>query len=866
MTNFANMRKWILGLLAVFSLHLHAQFSDSFNDGDLNNNPVWIYNTGDFEIMSGRLKTMNANGGAVKYGISSRANLDSAEIYTWEFQYGINPSSANYTEFWIAADTVVEKARNGYFVRAGNTKDEISLYKMVNGVASEILSGADGELNKTNNHYRLWLERKGDSISLYRKDLISTVTVLEGTIYETGLKGGKYVGIHVIQNGTTAIGKHFFDNIYLGNKIKDSLSPRMISAAFIYPDKISVTFNEAIKNLQTNQFSLQVDGVMLGNPLTVLPDFSAPDKCILQFSQNIKTNVNCSLTNQGTADIADNLSGPNTKSFISLFADTAILHDLIFTEIMATPAPSAGILPEEEYVELFNRSGKWIALKNYKFSDRSSSISLPDSVIAPYSYFTISKNTALKLDSMGTWVGVNTLPSLNNDEDYVSLFNHRGEKICAIEYSSSWHSDALKSGGGWSLERIDTSYYCIDDHNWKSNQGIGGTPGQRNSVAGNISAPETYLSHIYMPLPDVTDLYFSAPVDSATAFNLTNYSLLSTGENPFRIAGISRDNKVISLKWLKYFMPNTIEALRCENLKSCGGIEFPPETMRFGRPDTSGDMKNIFINEILFNPKSDGYDYVEIVNTGNRITDLKNAAFAGIHDTGSITSISSFIDQRLLMPGQYLTLTGNPADIRKQYRNHDKKALYYLSDLPTMPNDKGKIKLISRLGRTLDSMYYDAGYHSPVISSDEGVALEKTQPNAPSNSKQYWTSATSSSGYGTPGLPNSQLSTFTTDTRSQFLLLTSVITPNNDGDDDLLKIQCNLPEPGYWITLRIFNENGFQLFSPFVNYSVEQNAVIQWDGNMNGESIAAGNYVIKIEAFNQRGSTTRAKLTFSVTR
>ena len=317
------MRRLILGVFAIFSLQLNAQFSDSFTDGELNNNPKWIYNAGDFEVLSGRLKTLNTNGGAVKYGISSLANYDSAEIFSWEFQYGINPSSANYTEFWIAADSVVEKAKNGYFVRAGNTKDEISLYKMVNGVATEILSGADGELNKTNNYYRVWLERKGDSVSFYRKDLINTTTVLEGTIIEKGIKGGKYVGIHIIQNGTTAIGKHFFDNIYIGNKIKDSLPPRMVAAGFVYPNKISVTFNEPVKNIQATQFSLSVNGLILGNPSTIIPDFSAPEKCILQFSQNIKTNANCEITNQGTTDVSDNISKSNTLVLRSLFADTA---------------------------------------------------------------------------------------------------------------------------------------------------------------------------------------------------------------------------------------------------------------------------------------------------------------------------------------------------------------------------------------------------------------------------------------------------------------------------------------------------------------------------------------------------------------
>lgn len=864
--NFAHMRNLLLGLLGILSLPLQAQFTDSFSDGELDKNPKWIYNTGDFEVLSGKLKTLNANGGAVKYGISSLANYDSAEIYVWEFQYGINPSSANYTEFWVTADSWVEKAKNGFFIRAGNTKDEISLYKMVNGTASEILSGTDGELNKTSSHYRVWLERNKDSVSLYRKDLINSTTLKEGTIYMPELKGGKYVGIHVIQNGTTAIGKHLFDNLYIGEKIKDTLAPRMITGTFIYPNQISVTFNEPIKDLQPQQFSLSVNSVSFGIPSVIIPDFVSPEKCILQYNQNLTTNVSCTLSNQGTRDISDNTSVLHSVNFNAVFADTAILNDLIFTEIMAVPAPSVGSLPEEEYLELYNRTGKWISLKNYKLSDRSSAVTLPDTVIPPQTYFTISKSTALKLDTLGAWVGVGTLPSLNNDGDYFTLFNHRGEKICAIEYFSGWHSDALKAKGGWSLERVDNTYYCIDDNNWKSNQSGGGTPGQPNSVAGTLAIPETFLSHAYMPESDVTELHFSAPLDSASAYTLSNYTLVSSGKNPFRVVGISQDNKVISLKWLHNFIPNNIETVEVNNLKSCGNIVFPSETVKVGRPDTAKEIRGIFINELLFDPIADGFDYLEIYNAGNRIIDMKNTAIAGINDTGAIASVSAFIEKRLLLPGHFLVLTGSPSDIRKRYNRHDKRAFKTMPDLPTMSNDKGNIRLINRFGKTLDSIVYEDDFHSPIISNKDGIALEKTQPDAPSNKQQYWTSATSTSGYGTPGMPNSQLSIIVTDAKRYFTLLNHVITPNNDGNHDLLKIKCVLPDPGFWITMHIFNENGFPVATPFRNFSAGQDDLLQWDGNIDGNTIAAGNYIIKIEAFNQSGLRIRGKLNFSVNR
>src|SRR5687767_7296985 len=101
----------------LLSLPARSQFSDSFQDGSLSNNPSWIYKSSDFEILNGRLHSINSNGGAVQYGISSKWNWAGVEVFDFEFELQANPSSSNYIDFFLSADSLTELARNGYFVR-----------------------------------------------------------------------------------------------------------------------------------------------------------------------------------------------------------------------------------------------------------------------------------------------------------------------------------------------------------------------------------------------------------------------------------------------------------------------------------------------------------------------------------------------------------------------------------------------------------------------------------------------------------------------------------------------------------------------------------------------------------------------------
>ena len=74
--------------------------------------------------------------------------------------------------------------------------------------------------------------------------------------------------------------------------------------------------------------------------------------------------------------------------------------------------------------------------------------------------------------------GLKQFPSLTDGGNIICLSDSSGTLITGVEYSSDWHSDELKSGGGWSLEMIDLQFPFYIEGNWTSSSSRkGGTPG-----------------------------------------------------------------------------------------------------------------------------------------------------------------------------------------------------------------------------------------------------------------------------------------------------------------------------------------------------------------------------------------------------
>src|SRR5690606_34249029 len=94
----------------------------------------------------------------------------------WEFFVNLQfqTSSANYVDVYLTSDSALlnHSANNAYFVRIGNTKDEICLYKKVGSTNHLLIDGVDGITNTSNNTLKIKVTRD----SLYNWQLERDLT------------------------------------------------------------------------------------------------------------------------------------------------------------------------------------------------------------------------------------------------------------------------------------------------------------------------------------------------------------------------------------------------------------------------------------------------------------------------------------------------------------------------------------------------------------------------------------------------------------------------------------------------------------------------------------------------------------------
>ncbi|MBA2250056.1 MAG: lamin tail domain-containing protein [Chitinophagaceae bacterium] len=548
-------------------------------------------------------------------------------------------------------------------------------------------------------------------------------------------------------------------------------------------------------------------------------------------------------------------------------AQDANRNDVIIDEIFADPTPQIG-LPAAEFVELKNVATIPFNLAGWKLSDGTSTATLPNFILLPDSFVIIcATSAAVSFVPFGRALGVSNFPSLNNDADIISLRSPQNKIIHAVSYSDNWYQNVLKKEGGWTLEMTDTKNPCSGFTNWKASADPkGGTPGKINSsdaINADKQAPKLLRAFATDSLN--IRLVFEEPLDSLTAATLANYTISDGGVIQ---AAVCRppvfDEVDIKLKTI--LQSDKIYSITVNGVTDCAGnIIGSKKSVRVGL-STLPDSFDIVINEILFNPRPDGVDYVELYNRSQKITDASQLYVANRSTTGVISSIMQLTEIPLLLfPADYLVITTEPAIVKQQYISLNPEAFIRALTMPSFPDDKGDVIILNAQGKNIDEVKYNDKWHFKLISNTEGVALERVDYNGSSAENNFHSAATSV-GYGTPGYKNSQ---YRMDEKIQgeIKLTPEIFSPDNDGVDDFLTIDYSFPTPGYVANITVFDALGRP-----VRY-LQRNALsgikgnYRWDGlGENFQKLSQGIYIIYTEIFNTDGKKKQFKNTVVLAR
>ena len=120
----------LLCVALILPYYVLGQVYDNFSDGDFTNNPNWFGLQNHFEIDSEYRLHLNAP----SENASSHLCLSSdiIENAAWEINVKLtfNTSGSNYLDWYLAAnDSLLEISSKAYFVRVGNSEDELALYR-----------------------------------------------------------------------------------------------------------------------------------------------------------------------------------------------------------------------------------------------------------------------------------------------------------------------------------------------------------------------------------------------------------------------------------------------------------------------------------------------------------------------------------------------------------------------------------------------------------------------------------------------------------------------------------------------------------------------------------------------------------------
>lgn len=857
--------------LLFFSLFIgnvaFCQVDDGFNDGDFTQNPTWQPDLStNFVVSNGKLQS-NSTTLSSNFYIST-ANLKALNC-TWEFDVNLKfgTSGANYVDIYLISNTADLKSANinGYFVRMGDTPDEVSLYKRSGSLSSSVklIDGRDGAVNSgSNNDFKFKISRANDGTFTLQRDSTGTGNSFftEGTVIDNAFTTTSAFGFYIQQSTASFTLKHFFDNVVLKDIVVDVTPPVFVNASSADGESVILSFDEAV----------DVSDASLIDHYNITPGNIQPINATVNgytVTLNLASQLNTENYTVNVSSIKDlqgNTATNQSKTFFYKKPYTAGFKDIVINEIFADPSPQVD-LPSVEFVELWNRTTEDIALSGFKYSDATSTfIFSGDSIKANQYVILCAKSDTAEYKQFGKVIGLSPWPSLNNSGDNLKLSNQNGVVLSEVDYSDTWYKDDVKKSGGWSLELIDPISFCKPSQNYAASvNGSGGTPGTQNSIyLSNKTTEPLKLLAVNLKDSVTLTLAFNKGLDSLRATLPSQYSINNGVGNPNLIIPMAPAFSTVEIKYNEPLNRNQTYTITVDGLTDCGSNTINNQTLSFVNPGmmVKGD---VLINEVLFNPKSGGVDFVEVYNASDKILDFKNLKLASLaSNKDSVVSVKDVSTNTILFePKSYWVITTNPDSVKSQYVTSKPNNFVKLNSLPAYADDKGVVVILKDTLR-LDQLNYNKDMHFALLKDVEGVSLERSSFSEPTNAQNNFRSASGASGYATPADKNSQHLEDLPIATEEIFIPVQTFSPDNDGFEDVLRIQYKFSQPSKVANITVYNDRGSLIKKMINNETLNTEGQWLWDGlDESNTKAKVGIYLVYFEIFDLNGHVKKYKKT-----
>ncbi|WP_420316856.1 lamin tail domain-containing protein [Ekhidna sp.] len=628
--------------------------------------------------------------------------------------------------------------------------------------------------------------------------------------------------------------------------------------SYNFDSTLEIHFSEVMDSLSLLNGSFTVNNGLTINDLVVVDRFSK--SVMISFTNSPSPGVIYELT---ISDITD-CSGNQIQESTIIFGTgrTPSFNELIITEIMFDPEPQI-VLPNREFIEIYNNTNDILSTESLILSDATESANVPARTINPGEFYLLT-TTSGAADFDVNVIAVPNFPSLNNSGEQLVLTTS-SNLIFSVTYDPDWH-DENKASGGYSLEMKDLSNPCLEENNWGSSRdSSGGTPGKENSISDSF--PDNFppeINEVFVLDPDAILINFNEKIipstNSSVEIDFSPDASLESIQFDY-----SKPNSII-VNFAEALIKNTQYTIVLSNISDCSGNSSIETSFDFTIPAEAGEG-DIKLSEILFNPRSNGVDFVEVYNSSEKFISLKNWYLSNLDDEGIADNPKVIsLEELVIDPGQYMVFTTDAELLFNNYPKSQFSNFIEVMSLPSFPNTEGSVAILNEVESLVESFIYSEDYHYNLLESVDGVSLERISFDQ-SNDENNWRSAASTEGFATPGYENSQQNV-NESPAGKISAIPEVFIPGNAGSGrDFTTINYELESPGQFANVTIYDQSGRLVKNLAQGVLLSTTGFLRWDGDTNNGSMARmGYYLIIFEIYDSSGNSEVIKETVVVGR
>ncbi len=333
-----------------------------------------------------------------------------------------------------------------------------------------------------------------------------------------------------------------------------------------------------------------------------------------------------------------------------------------------------------------------------------------------------------------------------------------------------------------------------------------------------------------------------------------NYTLNDTLSNTIEIY----DNQVkfsSFIGWHCVYTKTRSKAFCFQNIKVEGEETSIPRLPKKGE---------LVINEVLFNPKDDGVDFLEILNISDTILDLSSCK---IGNKKQFYPLPTF----LLNPDSCVAITKDSLVLCEQFSCVSPSNILQVEKMLPLLNDSGYVRLLADT-ILLDTLFYKSDMHHVLIEDVEGLSLERSLDGSfhsastilratPGSKNSIVIKAESDTEF----IPDFEEEISQQDSICHFFIESSVTSVYDSEYPQNINLRYRLHKSAR-ITAKIYTLSGYSVYTLVESELLHGEGKFHWDGrDENSSLLPVGMYVIVVEIYDENGEFYVKKLPVALT-